>query len=238
MLKFNQVDISIEGNSLFSIQEIHLENGLYAIVGRNGTGKTTFLNAILSQEEMNSGAILLNDQPVSDFNRTELAKNVAVVFTKPNIFGNHLVSEVLALGRLPYQNLFSLGTKEDEKIIDSVLELLEISDLKNRIFNSLSDGEKQMCMIGRALVQETNVLILDEPSAFLDPVNRFKLHEVLVKIAKESNKLILFSTHHIDELHSYCDGVLLISNQQMNLITDKNNFKDSIYKAFKLPTSV
>lgn len=234
VLKFKDLSITIKGTTLFTTPDISLEKGLYALVGRNGTGKTTFLNSVLANRSDFSGSINYQGKEISDYSKEELAKEIAVVFTKPQIFGNHSVKDILTLGRLPYQNLFAKSNEADIAKINEVIEMLDLKTLVNREFNSLSDGEKQMVMIGRALVQDTNILILDEPGAFLDIVNRYRLIEILKKVSTETDKLILFSTHHVDMLEKYCDGLLLILDNEMKLCNDNSQYQSIIQKAFDI----
>jgi iron complex transport system ATP-binding protein len=174
----------------------------------------------------------LNNQPISDFDTKILSKKIAIVNTKPTLFGKHTVSDVLFLGRLPYQNMFASKSKEDEVIVQNVIDKLGLSGLKNELFTQLSDGEKQLVMIGRALVQDTQIILLDEPSAFLDVVNQFKILEILAKISIADKKLILFSTHQIESLQQYCEKVLLISNNEMKLLQNKQNYSALIKASF------
>jgi len=231
--------ISTENISLFLGQEkpklkVHnfeMKKGLWALVGRNGAGKTTFLRTVSGANSNFSGKINLDNENLSNYSGIELAKKIAVVFSKVDLFGEHTALDILFLGRIPYQGLFSKTTARDKMVIDKVVELLNIQALLHKTFSVLSDGEKQLVMIGRALVQDTNVIILDEPTAFLDVVNRKTIVEILAKIA--TDKLIIFSTHNIDLIDQFCDGMLLIQNNELEIVKTKNEFKDKLNKLFE-----
>lgn len=234
MLFFNQVDIRVNKRQLLQIDELELKSGVIGLVGRNGSGKSTFLRTIMGEHAEYSGSISLNGKLLADLSGREMARQLAIVYTKPALFGAHSVREVLALGRIPYQNIWARMTKKDEEVILDKANLLGLSDYLDRPFTGLSDGEKQLVMIGRALTQDTPVVLLDEPGAFLDVVNRHLLMGLLRKIAEETNKLVLFSTHLIDPLEETCDNVLLIHNQKIERFTDKSQFKNEITRAFEL----
>lgn len=235
------IEIKVSSRSLFKLGELKLNAGLIALIGRNGTGKSTFLRTILGEHKNFSGLIKLDDKNLADIPKSEMAKLISVVYSKPDIFGNHSVKEVLLLGRLPYQNLFANTTQEDLSEVNRVLELLELKAFADKQFSILSDGEKQLAMIGRALVQNTPIILLDEPGAFLDLVNRYKLAGILKKIVADSNKLVIYSTHHIDLLENYCSGVLLIAaklpqygDNEMKYLSEVNQFLPEIKRTFGL----
>lgn len=234
MLNLSNIEIRVSDRSLFKLAELNLTNGLVALVGRNGTGKSTFLRTILGEHQNYLGDIKINGFELSKISKEEKAKLISVVYSKPEIFGHHTVREVLLLGRLPYQNLFAKVTEQDILVVEKNIALLNLDDFADKEFSILSDGEKQMVMIGRALVQDTPIILLDEPGAFLDVVNRYKLSDVLKKIVTETNKLIIYSTHHIDLLESHCSGVLLIANSEMKFLKDSNQFLPEIKRTFGL----
>lgn len=232
MLDLTNIEIRVSDRSLFTLSNLKLTGGLVALVGRNGTGKSTFLRTILGEHQNYSGEIKLNNLELSKISKSEKAKLISVVYSKPEIFGNHTVREVLLLGRLPYQNFLAKVTEQDLLEVEKNISLLELQNFADKEFSILSDGEKQLVMIGRALVQNTSVILLDEPGAFLDVVNRYKLSDVLKKIVEETNKLIIYSTHHIDLLESHCTGVLLISDNEMKLLSESNKFLPEIKRTF------
>jgi iron complex transport system ATP-binding protein len=234
MLSFKNVHIKVKKRTLFSIEELELSRGLVALMGRNGAGKSTFIRAVMGESNNFDGDILLANKNILDFQTAEKAKRLSVVATKPFLFGNHTAREVLYLGRLPYQNFLAKIGQVDREKVDEIIGLLKITDFADRIFVELSDGEKQLVMIGRALVQDTPIVLLDEPSAFLDIVNRHMLMKLLRNVVDATGKLIIFSTHQTEQLDHICDEVLLISDQQLVRLTDPAQFKSNIHKSFGL----
>jgi iron complex transport system ATP-binding protein len=175
--------ISIPNISLFlglqkprlQVSNLDLKSGLWALIGRNGSGKSTFLNAISGINSKFEGEITIGTRKQLSISPQDIAKKIAVVFSRSQVFGNHTALDVLYLGRIPFQGVFSKLSDYDNDKVKEVVELLRIESLIEKQFSVLSDGEKQLVMIGRALVQDTEIILLDEPTAFLDVVNRKKL---------------------------------------------------------------
>ncbi|MBN4071379.1 ABC transporter ATP-binding protein [Crocinitomix catalasitica] len=230
MLSCKNIVLSAGSKWLFSLDDLSLESGLVALVGRNGSGKSTFLRSILNDHENYEGSISLNGQAVESYAKSDLAKIISVVYTRAEVFGNHSVSDVLMLGRIPQQGLLSRSSEEDRRLVSEVMAELDLLLLKDSTYQSLSDGEKQLVMIGRALVQDSPLILMDEPGAFLDLVNRVKIIKILKRISQSSEKLIIFSTHQIDILDEYCDHLLLISENRLEKID--SDFEDAIRQSF------
>lgn len=232
MLELNDIVIHAGSKELFQIDKLFLKSGVVALVGRNGSGKSTFIRTLLGEHNQYSGTIKLNGKLSSEIASSEKAKLISVVYSRPQIFGNHSVSEVMSLGRLPHQNLFSKISQEDIDKVNEVKKSLKIDSWSDKSFQILSDGEKQLVMIGRALVQDTPIILMDEPAAFLDIVNRYELSVLLKKIADETGKLIICSTHQLDRIEADCEGLLLITENKMIFLNEKSEFLKVINKAF------
>lgn len=231
MLKLNNLHIKVHDRTLFKSHEISLNKGLFALVGINGAGKSTFFNCIQGNYTNWTGSININDSEITPGNAINPQK-VAIVLTKTQLFGNHTVEEVLKLGRLPYQNNWGGGDANGNSIFENVIEALKLSNFLSRYFEELSDGEKQKVMIGRALIQDTPLLLLDEPLAFLDLINQKEILTILKRIAE--NKLILFSTHHIYQIDKFCDGALFINNGFMEVLDHSKSYLSQISQALEL----
>lgn len=144
------------------------------------------------------------------------------------------MKDVLALGRLPHQNIWAKIQDKDQAIIDQKVQITCVEHFLNKPFNQLSDGEKQMVMITKALIQETPIILMDEPSAFLDVVNRKVLIKTLSHIVRSQNQLIVFSTHDVENIPDFCDGLLYIHQNQLHSSQDKSNFKSIITDLFEV----
>ena len=231
--------ISIQNIKLFlgiekpklEVSNLDLKSGLWALVGRNGAGKSTFLRALSGVNSNFEGSIQINSELQKSISSQRMAKLISVVFSKTEVFGNHKALDVLYLGRIPYQGVFGKITNEDKKKVNEIVGLLELHTLIVKPFSVLSDGEKQLIMIGRALVQDTKIILLDEPTAFLDVVNRRKIVQLLATVSID--KLIIFSTHNIDLIESFCNGVLTIQSNTLNMVSEKNEFKNQLEILFE-----
>jgi iron complex transport system ATP-binding protein len=191
-----------------------LEQGkLYGLIGRNGIGKSTFLQTLVGLIPLVSGEILVQGNSLETLRKKELAKKVAFVGTAFPVMDNLSVYEYLMLGRIPYTNVFGTTNIEDAKIVKSVIELLQISYLQAKFTSQLSDGEKQLIAIAQVLVQQTGVVLLDEPTAFLDYENKWKILKILKKCTVENQLCTVFSSHDLDITMEVADNLLLINPQ-------------------------
>lgn len=232
LLEFEHIELRIKERLLFKSEPIQLTKGLVALVGRNGTGKSTFLNTIVDIRHDLANKIIIHQRKLSEYNNRQLSKVISVVYSKSQVFGEHTVNDVLLLGRTPYLNPLSGYSKADREMVSKVSDLLGIQSLREQNFNALSDGERQMVMLGRALVQDTDIIVLDEPTAFLDVVNKQRILELLAHLSK--SKLILFSSHQVGLLVKLCDQLLLIDQQRLNLYTQPTEFQEVIENAFQI----
>jgi iron complex transport system ATP-binding protein len=171
---------------------------LTCLLGPNGVGKSTLIKAILSQIKPWKGSIHLENQSISDFSVEELAKKIAVVLTDPIFPGNMTVGQLVALGRTPYTSWSGKLNTEDREIVEKALNDTKIAYLRDERLSEISDGQRQKAMIARALAQDGQVMILDEPTAHLDLVNRFEIMSLLREIAHNQQKAILVVTHDLD----------------------------------------
>jgi iron complex transport system ATP-binding protein len=147
-----------------------------------------------------------------------LATLVAFVTTDKVRIANLRCRDVVALGRAPYTNWIGRMQQQDNEIVEQSLAAVGMSDYADKTMDRMSDGECQRIMIARALAQQTPIILLDEPTAFLDMPNRYELCTLLRKLAHEENKCILFSTHELDIALELCDSVALISPPQLHIL--------------------
>ena len=211
--------------------DIELQKGeLIGLVGANGIGKSTLLRTLTNVQNPIKGSIIINDKILTDYNSVELAKTMSLVLTEQIVSKNLLVFELVALGRQPYTNWVGNLSKDDIDIINLSLKQTNIEDLKHKKCFELSDGQLQKAMIARALAQDTNLIILDEPTTHLDMHHKAYILKLLQRLSKDTGKTILFSSHEIDLAIQLCDKMIVmtknkvVSNSPYNLIT-KGTFK-------------
>lgn len=227
-----------ETQEIFNNINVELKKGqLVALVGRNGIGKSTLLRTLSKMQTRLKGNIFLENNNIDNYSRNDLAKIISLVLTERIPASNLSVYELIALGRQPYTNWIGKLLKEDIEQIDEALNQSHLSDLAQQRCDKLSDGQLQRAMICRALAQNTDLIILDEPTAHLDVQHKIETFRLLKKIAHTLNKAILISTHEIqlatqmaDELWLMTDDKIitgkpseLIASDQINLIFDSNS---------------
>jgi iron complex transport system ATP-binding protein len=169
------------------------------LLGLNGAGKSTLLRTLCGFQLPTGGSILLNGKPVSTYSQAELSLAIGVVLTEKTNVGGITVYELVSLGRHPYTGFFGRLKKHDRDVIEQSLEAAGIAHMARSRVAELSDGERQKAMIAKTLAQECPVILLDEPTAFLDVTGRIETMILLRKLAKEQQKAILLSTHDIDQ---------------------------------------
>ncbi len=189
--------------------------GLIALLGRNGSGKSTLLRTIAGLGKIKGGNILIDGKVLACLKPDELARTVSFVTTEKIRIPNLKCRDIVALGRAPYTNWIGRLQARDEEIVDEALELLGMSEYADRTMDQMSDGECQRIMIARALAQDTPVILLDEPTSFLDLPNRYELGILLRDLAHRQNKCVFFSTHELDIALTLCDSIALIDQPKL-----------------------
>jgi len=213
MLQINSVEIG-HTNALLQIPSLQLEQGkLYGLIGRNGIGKSTFLQTLVGVIPPVSGEIFVQGTSLETLRKKDLAKKIALVRTSFPVIENLTVYSYLLLGRVPYTNVFGTTNAQDAVLVRSVIDLLQITHLQAKFTSQLSDGEKQLIAIAQVLVQQTGVVLLDEPTAFLDYENKWKILRVLKKCTVENQLCTVFSSHDLEITLEVADNLLLTNPQ-------------------------
>lgn len=216
-------------NVIASDISISLNSGkLIALIGANGIGKSTLLRTLTGIQKPLSGTIFLNEKSISKFNSMELAQQLSVVLTENLPPSNLTVFELVALGRQPYTNWIGKLTTEDISKINQAIELTQISSLSYKKHYEISDGQLQKVLVARALAQDTPLIILDEPTTHLDLLHKVSLLKLLKKLALETNKSILFSTHDLDLALQLSDEMIVMNSQKAVQDTPKNLIQSGI----------
>lgn len=183
---------------------------LTALVGRNGTGKSTLLRAVAGLGPLAAGEVELCGKPLAALTPHERAVAASFVTTDKVRIANLPCEDAVALGRAPYTNWIGRMQPTDREAVARALELVGMTAFARKPMDTLSDGECQRVLIARALAQDTPVILLDEPTAFLDLPNRYFLASLLWRLAHDERKCVLFSTHDLDIALDLCDTVALI----------------------------
>lgn len=230
MLFVENLSLRYEKNVLQKLNFSSQQGQLTCLLGRNGAGKSSLIRCIVGLEKKYLGKVLLDNQDIQSYTTKEIAQKVAVVLNSKVDVPYLRVSEVIALGRSPYLNWLGQVQTQDLEIIEQALEITETKQFSDRFLHNLSDGERQRVMIARAIAQESPVIVLDEPTAFLDVYYRRQSIELLYKIATEQKKCIILSTHEVDLAIEYAHQLLLLNLQGEHLfLQNKEMLSKEIY---------
>ena len=215
ILKTSALSIGYDSKTIASDINVTLSEGdIIALVGPNGAGKSTLFKTFSTHIKPVGGKIELFGKDLQAYSPKERAKLLGIVLTERPDDMFLKVSDVVAAGRYPYTGMFGKLNENDEKEIKVSLELVGVNHLADRVFNTLSDGEKQKVMIAKAIAQNTPIIMLDEPTAFLDYPSKIELFSLLKELAKEQKKAILFSSHDLELLLRYTDNLWIMAKDK------------------------
>ena len=218
--KTEELSVGYDGKALLENIDILLEKGkILTLIGPNGGGKSTILKSITRQLQAISGRVFVGGRDLSSWQPKELARQVAVVLTdrvKPELT---TCAQVVALGRYPHTGVFGKFTEEDKKAVHRALERVNGLNLADKDFASLSDGQRQRILLARALCQEPEIIVLDEPTAYLDIRYKLELLEILRQLAREKGITVILSLHEIDLAAKISDYLLCVQGQKTELGT-------------------
>lgn len=218
-IALNHITLSYGRRTLLAdVTAAFAQGSLTALIGRNGTGKSTLLRAIAGLGTTVSGDVELCGRRLASLTPHERATTVGFVTTDKVRIANLACEDVVALGRAPYTNWIGRMQEADRAVVERSLRLVGMSAFARKTMDRMSDGECQRVMIARVLAQDTPVILLDEPTAFLDLPNRYSLATLLGRLARDEGKCILFSTHDLDVALGLCDAVALIDTPDLHCL--------------------
>ena len=195
-----------------------LTSELTCLLGPNGAGKSTLLKTLAAFIPPLYGEITIGDRPLRDYSEGKLARTIGVVLTERPSLNNMTVRELVSLGRSPYTGFWGKYTREDREIVDRALQLTGITEFASRQIQTLSDGERQKVMIAKSLAQQTPIILLDEPTAFLDYPSKVDIMQLLQRMAHEEGKAVFLSTHDLELALQISDKIWLIDKTNGLLI--------------------
>ena len=248
ILKNTTIGYHSSGQNRIVAQNINasLQSGEFTcLIGANGTGKSTLLRTLSAFQPPLEGDILLSETSESDhllsvsmFSQKQLAKSISVVLTTQMDDIHLKVEEIIGLGRSPYSNFWGSLSQEDQKIVNEAIHEVGIQHLRGRIFNTLSDGERQKVMIAKALAQQTPIILLDEPTAFLDFPSKVGTLLMLKRLAHQLQKSILISTHDVEIALQLADKSWLMEKLPCNLEETENHNEEDHHDKIEAGNSV
>lgn len=211
-----KMSVGYNKNILIDDINIALEKGkILTLIGPNGAGKSTILKTIAKQLPTISGCVYIDNDDISKLNLKNISKKVSVLLTDRVNTDMLTCFDVVSLGRYPYTNMVGKLTEKDKEVIISSLEAVGLSDISNQDFNTLSDGQKQRIMLARAICQEPEVIILDEPTAYLDVKHKIELLSLLSSLAKEKDVTVIMSLHEIDLATKISDFLMCVKGDKI-----------------------
>jgi iron complex transport system ATP-binding protein len=188
---------------------------LISVIGRNGIGKSTLLRTLTGLQIPLGGDITIGGKNIREYSRMELAQNVGYISTEIIKVNNMSVYDLVALGRYPHTNWTGKLESNDHDVIMDALEKTSMISFRRKFVSELSDGERQKAMIARILAQDTGIMIMDEPTAFLDVASKYEILHLMRMLSRDSDKTIIFSTHDLQMAISQSDKVWLILDSEM-----------------------
>jgi iron complex transport system ATP-binding protein len=210
-LRTDQLVVGHPGKALITALDLHVEGGaLVALIGVNGSGKSTLLRCLSGLVQPMEGGVQVNGRVLRGLEARERARLVSLVMPGRSVTAALDVWSMVALGRQPWTGYFGALRSADEAAVEAALAATGTSHLAHRQVHSLSDGEHQLVAIARAIAQDTPIVLLDEPTAFLDLVNRIMVVRRLASLARELGRIILFSTHDLQVAVDHADRLLLL----------------------------
>lgn len=190
-----------------------LSGELTCLLGANGIGKSTLLRTLSAFQPKLEGQINIQGKEIGAYSEKQLSTLISVVLTEKCDIKNMSARELIGLGRSPYTGFWGTLDNEDKAIVDKAISMVKIENLASRMVHTLSDGERQKVMIAKALAQETPIIFLDEPTAFLDFPSKVEIMQLLHRLSRQTNKTIFLSTHDLELALQIADKIWLIDKQ-------------------------
>lgn len=211
MIQADRVSKSMDGKPILKEVGFHVPEGsFFGIIGPNGSGKSTLLKLISGVEPVSSGEVRVRDKRIAEFPRKELARQLAVLPQDSLPQVGFTVREVLELGRYPFQDWLGRETADPSQLIDGVVEKLGLQKLENRSISVLSGGERQRVALGKTMVQEPRIVLLDEPTTYLDIGYQIQMMDYVREWQRDCGLTVVAVLHDLNLAAMYCDRVLVL----------------------------
>ena len=233
MIELQHLIIGYGAKAVLSDLNLKLEAGQMAcLLGSNGVGKSTLLRTLAGFLPPISGKMLFDGRDISSFPLSQRSRTVSVVLTERVEVPYMKVRDLIGMGRAPYTGFFGTLSKEDEVIVEEALNMVGIADLAERAINTLSDGERQKAMIAKALAQGTPIILLDEPTAFLDFHAKVSTLKIMQRLAHKMGKTILMSTHDVEMAIQLSDMLWIVEDGHITAGTSSSLTSDGTLERF------
>ena len=233
MISLQNLTVGYGTKAILSDINQTLEPGrLVCLLGSNGVGKSTILRTLAGFLQPLAGKVLLDGKDLSSLSLSQRSKTVSIVLTERVEVPYMKVADLVGMGRSPYTGFFGKLTKEDRQIVGEAIEMVGISNLAERTIDTLSDGERQKAFLAKALAQQTPIILLDEPTAFLDFHAKLSTLRLMLKLAHETNKIILMSTHDVEMALRLSDILWIVQDGKIQTGTTASLTESGILRQF------
>ncbi len=228
-----QMTVGYDGKPLIENIDIGVRRGeILTLIGPNGSGKSTILKSMIKQLKLIAGTVVLDGRDMAGLRERDIAKKLAIVMTE-RIRAELLTCwDIAATGRYPYTGRLGLLSREDRGIVDAALETVHATDFADRPFSAISDGQRQRILLARAIAQQPEIIVLDEPTSFLDVKHKLELLDILKRMVRENNVAVIVSLHELDLAEKISDRVVCVANNRIDRCdTPENIFTDEYIAA-------
>lgn len=216
----NRLTVGYRGHRVVEDISLSLPCGrLVCLLGPNGAGKSTLLRTLCGFQPPIAGTVTISGSDITTMSAAEVARLVSVVLTDRPLTPSLTAAEIVGMGRAPYTGFWGRLSDEDRRLVSEAMQTVGIAPLATRRMGRLSDGERQKVMIAKALAQHTPVIVLDEPTAFLDYPSKVAVMKTLARLAHDEGKTILMSTHDLELAAQLGDELMEIENKHIRKIT-------------------
>ena len=216
----NRLTVGYRGHRVVEDISLSLPCGrLVCLLGPNGAGKSTLLRTLCGFQPPIAGTVTISGSDITTMSAAEVARLVSVVLTDCPLTPSLTAAEMVGLGRAPYTGFWGRLSDDDRRLVSEAMQTVGIAPLATRRMGRLSDGERQKVMIAKALAQHTPVIVLDEPTAFLDYPSKVAVMKTLARLAHDEGKTILMSTHDLELAAQLGDELMEIENKHIRKIT-------------------
>lgn len=224
-LKVSDLQVILDGKEI--IKDINFEvekNELVIILGVNGAGKTTLMKSLIGIIKHTKGRITIDNKDISKLSNNNRARLMSYIPQNSELNLKYTVKDFVAMGVTPYLGAFNMPSKKDEEVVEEALKKLNIEHLKNSYFNCISGGERQLAYLARAIMQRADIMVLDEPTAYLDFKRQHVFLEIVKNFINENNKSAILTVHDPNLALRYADKIIVIDNSTvLKVINKKSN---------------
>lgn len=226
--KTEKLSVGYHGIPLIEEIEFGIHKGeILTLIGPNGAGKSTILKSIARQLEPLGGAVYMEKRDLAGFSRQQLSQSMSVVLTDKIRTELMTCEDVIETGRYPYTGRFGVLSREDHRAVEEAMELVHVTELRDQDFSKISDGQRQRVMLAKGLCQEPDIIVLDEPTSYLDVKYKLEFLSILQELRKQKNITVIMSLHELDLAERVSDKILCINGKYVERFgTPEEIFKE------------